>query len=404
MRRALLLGTFRVTNQTHPNPVEFDFPLYQQFVLDHLMWFLAGIALISFGVNHFFSKKALLIALRKRLFAEQSARSSHKEPTPAFGGVSIFIVVMITLLLTIGAGFDNAIGFTLASCFILFLTGLKDDLIGTSARTKFFVQILAAFLFVVNPDFALGHLSGFLGIGLIDPNWTYLIGMVFIVSLVNAFNLIDGIDGLSGMTAIVGFTVFGVYFLVNGHYVYAIFCTTLIGALASFLTFNFAKPGGKMFMGDTGSLVIGFILAVNVLVVVAGQPVNPDPFFVPQNAVIFILSILVIPILDTLRIIVIRLSNGQKPWVADRNHMHHLLLDKGLSHKQATFCLGMLQVIAILGYVGVNDLGPIAQHLFVLCLYRTYAAMFFSASVTRKLGENGKGFQKLSSVLRTLLP
>ena len=109
-------------------------------------------------------------------------------------------------------------------------------------------------------------------------------------------------------------------------------------------------------------------------------------------------------ILDTLRIIVIRLSNGQKPWVADRNHMHHLLLDKGLSHKQATFCLGKLQVIAILGYIGVNNLGPIAQHLFVLCLYSTYAVMFFSASVTRKLGENGKGFQKLSSVLRTLLP
>ena len=100
----------------------------------------------------------------------------------------------------------------------------------------------------------------------------------------------------------------------------------------------------------------------------------------------------------------IRLSNGQKPWVADRNHMHHLLLDKGLSHKQATFCLGMLQVIAIFGYIGVNNLGPIAQHLFVFCLYSTYAAMFFSASVTRKLGENGKGFQKLSSVLRTLLP
>ena len=157
-------------------------------------------------------------------------------------------------------------------------------------------------------------------------------------------------------------------------------------------------------MGDTGSLVIGFILAVNALIIVAGQPITPDPFFVPQNAVIFILSILVIPVLDTLRIIMIRLSNGQKPWVADRNHMHHLLLDKGLSHKQATFCLGSLQVIAIIGYIGVNNLGPIAQHLFVLCLYSTYAAMFFSASVTRKLGENGRGFQKLSSVLRTLLP
>ena len=374
MGRALLLGNFRVTNQTHPKPVEFDFPLYQQFVLDHLVWFLAGIALLSFGVNHFFSKKALLIALRKRLFAEQSARSSHQEPTPAFGGVSIFIVVMITLLLTIGAGFDNAIGFTLASCFILFLTGLKDDLIGTSARTKFFVQILAAFLFVVNPDFALGHLSGFLGIGLIDPNWTYLIGMVFIVSLVNAFNLIDGIDGLSGMTAIVGFTVFGVYFLVNGHYVYAIFCTTLIGALASFLTFNFAKPGGKMFMGDTGALVVGFLLAVFSLRILELQPLEAFLGFYPKNAPLFLLSVLIIPVLDTARVIFIRLAGGHRPWHADRSHMHHVLLDLGYSHKQATARLIGLQLFAIAGYTIVDGLGNVALHGYVIALYLSMTA------------------------------
>ncbi len=349
---------------------------YQAFIIEHFLWFLMGIALLAFGVNHYFSKKALLIALRKRLFAEKSARSSHQHPTPAFGGVSIFIVVMITLLLVIGAGFDNAIGFTLASCFILFLTGIKDDLIGTSAMTKFYVQLLAAFLFVVNPDFALGHFSGFLGIGLMDPNWTYLIGIVFIISLVNAFNLIDGIDGLSGMTAIVSFSVFGIYFYLNDHYIYTVFCVTLIGALASFLIFNFAKPGKKMFMGDTGALVIGFLLAVFSLRIMELQPLEPFVGFYPNNAPLFILTILIVPVIDTARIIGIRLINGKKPWNADRSHMHHVLLNLGYSHKQTTVRLVGLQVIAVMGYTIINGLGNIALHGYVIALYVSILAQF----------------------------
>lgn len=374
------------------------------FLRENLEICLLLALLMGFIVNQFFSKKALIIAKRKELFAEVNHRSSHSTPIPAFGGISLFVVFVCAALIMVGIGSSHAIGFVVLSTFILFMSGLKDDLMGTSARTKLLVQIGTAILVLINSELTLTHLSGFFGTGEITPILGFLISLGFIVFLVNAYNLIDGIDGLAGIIAIVAFSVFGVYYYVNDNVFLSVIMAAMIGALISFLTWNFASPKRKMFMGDTGSLVIGFILAVNALVIVAGQPINPDPFFVPQNAVIFILSILVIPVLDTLRIIVIRLSNGQKPWVADRNHMHHLLLDKGLSHKQATFCLASLQVIAIIGYISVNNLGSIAQHLFVLCLYSTYAAMFFSASVTRKLGENGKGFQKLSSVLRTLLP
>ncbi len=363
---------------------------------------IAGV--LGFVVNQFFSKKALIIAKRKELFAEVNHRSSHSTPIPAFGGISLFVVYVVASLTVVGVGYTHALGFVTLSAFFLFMSGLKDDLMGTSARTKLLVQIGTAILVLFNSELMITHLSGFFGVGEINSIVGFLISIGFIVFIVNAYNLIDGIDGLAGIVAIIAFSVFGVYYYVNGLTPLTLIMVALIGGLVSFLTWNFASEKRKMFMGDTGSLVIGFLLAINALVIVAQQPTNPDPFFVPQNAVIFILSILVIPILDTLRIIVIRLSNGQKPWVADRNHMHHLLLDKGLSHKQATFCLGGLQVIAILGYIGVNHLGPIAQHLFLICLFSTYAAMFFSASVTRKLGENGRGFQKLSSVLRTFLP
>ena len=380
----------------------------EQFILnflrENLEVCLLAALLMGLVINQFFSKKALIIAKRKELFAEVNHRSSHSTPIPAFGGISLFVVFVCAALTMLGIGSSQSLGFIVLSAFILFMSGLKDDLMGTSARTKLLVQIGTAVLVLLNSELTVTHLSGFFGIGEVTPVVGFLVSLSFIVFLVNAYNLIDGIDGLAGIIAIIAFSVFGAYYYVNDDIFLTLIMVSMIGALISFLTWNFADSKRKMFMGDTGSLVIGFILAVNALTIIAAQPVNPDPFFVPQNAVIFILSILVIPVLDTLRIIVIRLSNGQKPWIADRNHMHHLLLDKGLSHKQATFCLGMLQVIAILGYIGVNDLGPIAQHLFVLCLYSTYATMFFSASVTRELGENGKGFQKLSSVLRTLLP
>lgn len=374
------------------------------FLRENLELCLLLAILIGFIINQFFSKKALIIAKRKELFAEMNHRSSHTAPIPAFGGISLFVVFVCAALTMLGIGSSHSIGFVLLSAFILFMSGLKDDLMGTSARTKLLVQIGTAVLVLLNSEFTVTHLSGFFGIGEVTPVAGFLISLGFIVFLVNAYNLIDGIDGLAGIIAIVAFSVFGVYHYVNDNLFLAVIIASMIGALVSFLTWNFADQKRKMFMGDAGSLVIGFILAVNALVTIAGQPVNPEPLFVPQNAVIFILSILVIPILDTLRIIVIRLSNGQKPWVADRNHMHHLLLDKGLTHKQSTFCLASLQVIAIIGYVSINNLGPIAQHLFILSLYSTYAVLFYSAVVTRKLGENGKGFQKLSSILRTLLP
>ena len=166
--------------------------------------------------------------------------------------------------------------------------------------------------------------------------------------------------------------------------------------------FNLGPEKKKMFIGDTGSLVVGYTLAILSLAVVAQQPLAPAIDFIPQNAPIFILSILIIPILDTLRIIIIRLSNGQKPWVADRNHMHHVLLDSGLTHRQATATLGMLQILAILGCLLVNGLGTISQHFYLVCLYLTYTVLFMNLGARK--APKQKGFERFARVLRTLLP
>lgn len=338
----------------------------------------------GFVINQFFSKNVLLVAKQKKIFYLVGYRSSHSSPVPALGGISLFAVFVCTTLTMVGFGASHSLGFVILSAFILFMAGLKDDLIESSVLVKLAIQIGVAILVLIDSELRLTHLNGFLGIGAITPYFGYLISLGFIVFLINAYNLIDGIDGLAGSVAIVALSVFGVYYFVNGFTFLLIITASMIGALIGFLTWNFASPKKKMLLGNSGSQFIGFFLAANSLLIIAKQPINSEPFIIPQNAIIFVMSILVVPILDTLRIIILRLFKGQKPWVADRNHMHHLLLDKGLSHKQATFCLVSLQVIAIIGFIGVNNLGPIAQHLFLICLFCTYTTIFFSASVTRK--------------------
>ena len=140
-----------------------------QYLRDYLEYSLALALLIGFIVNQFFSKKALMIAKRKELFAEVNHRSSHSTPIPAFGGISLFVVFVCAALVMVGVGSSHTIGFVVLSTFILFMSGLKDDLMGTSARTKLLVQIGTAVLVLLNSELTLTHLSGFLGIGEISP-------------------------------------------------------------------------------------------------------------------------------------------------------------------------------------------------------------------------------------------
>ena len=363
---------------------------------------LAILFIAAFFINQYFSNKALVISKRKRLFAEVNHRSSHADPIPSFGGVSIFVVLLSAILFVLGLGYSYSLSFVLLALFFLFLSGLKDDLVGTAPRTKLLVQIATALLIAFNSEFQFTHLGGFLGIEGVPYFVSLFLSVGFIVFVVNAYNLIDGIDGLAATTALIALSIFATLFYVNHNLPLLFISTALIGALLNFMFFNLGPEKKKMFMGDTGSLVIGYTLAILSLAVVAQQPIAPAIDFIPQNAPIFILSILIIPILDTLRIIIIRLSNGQKPWVADRNHMHHVLLDSGLTHRQATATLGMLQILAILGYLLVSGLGSIAQHFYLVCLYLTYTVLFMNLGASK--APKQKGFESFARVLRALLP
>ena len=229
---------------------------------------------------------------------------------------------------------------------ILFFVGIKDDLVGVDPNKKIFFQVLPALILIFFGNLKVDYLYGIMGFHHVDEVFSILLTCFIFIAITNAINLIDGIDGLAGGISTIACVTFGGWFLLTNHFAMACMAFTLAGALIGFLRFNFSKTS-KIFMGDTGSMILGFMLsffAVRFVNLNTSFRFDPTAFF---NAPIIAIVILIIPIFDTLRVFVVRILAGKSPFSADRNHMHHILLDNGLSHITATTVLCSLSLLNI---------------------------------------------------------
>jgi UDP-N-acetylmuramyl pentapeptide phosphotransferase/UDP-N-acetylglucosamine-1-phosphate transferase len=230
---------------------------------------------------------------------------------------------------------------------ILFFIGIKDDLVNLRASKKLVGQILAAVILVHMAGVKLTTFYGMFGIRDLPVWFSYVFSVFTCVVITNAFNLIDGIDGLAGSLGIVGAFTFGLWYHFLGMTQYTILCSALIGSLLAFLWFN--KTPAKIFMGDTGSMLIGFIMALLAMKFIESVRVLPkDHPYKILSVPVFTCTILIIPLFDTLRVFIIRMSKGKSPFHPDRNHIHHILIDLGLTHMQATGSLVSFNILMIL--------------------------------------------------------
>lgn len=230
----------------------------------------------------------------------------------------------------------------------------------TAPIMKLMGQVIAALIIVGFGDLRITDFHGFFGL---RPDYfvSLAFSLLFLVFIVNGFNLIDGVDGLAAITGIVSITGFSVWFYINGEVVLPVLGAIVNGALLAFLYFNVLSKSQKIFMGDTGSLLIGFIVAVfgirfmeyNV------EPLRPALRFTMISAPAVALAILIVPVIDTIRVFFLRLSKGQSPFAADKTHIHHRLLTLGFSHIQVALLLGSVNVIFILLSYWLRDLGTI---------------------------------------------
>ena len=288
-------------------------------------------------------------------------RSSHAKKTPTLGGVSFFYTLIFALFfLRILDDCNSEAIFFIPGLTILFIVGLKDDLVVLSPLTKLIAQLVAVLFILSNESFQITSLNGFLGVYDIPVYLYYVIGAFMMLTIINAYNLIDGIDGLASIVGIVILVIYTTIFYLTKEYFYVLISLALNGSLIAFLSYNLSSQK-KIFMGDTGSLIIGFMISILTLKFLALSPksYNELPFLL-ENVPLIAISILIVPLFDTARVFTIRLANKKSPFSPDRNHTHHILIDSfNLSHKQASFVIGgfnllFVVLMVILGSTSYN--------------------------------------------------
>ena len=288
---------------------------------------------------------------RKKILDAPNLRSSHSKSVPNLGGIAFYIVLMLSFFFIEDYDTENLLkGFTPALT-VLFIVGLKDDLLSVSPRVKFAGQVFAASLLISNEHLLFDDFHGFLGIHEIAYIPAFIITLFFIIFIINAFNLIDGINGLASVVACVILFTFGIFFAFEEMVFLTSICGTLVGALIAFLRYNLSSKK-RIFMGDTGSMLLGFTIAL-MACAMFNMMCNDHHFLEGHktNIPYLLIGILIVPIFDTLRIIIIRLVNRKSPFSPDRNHTHHILTDfKGFSHLKTSITFGIFNLLTILAY------------------------------------------------------
>ncbi len=256
---------------------------------------------------------------------------------PTLGGVGIFIGVNISTLIFLPDIKLTELRFLYAAIIMMFFIGLEDDLLVISARKKFLVQVAASFLLVVMGDFQITHAYGLFGINEL-PTWFGIpLTVLIFLFLINAINLIDGIDGLAAGIGVLVCSVTGLWFYGVGALGYAIISTAVAASLLAFMRFNLFSDKNKIFMGDTGSLILGVILGVIAITFNELNASVAQPFHF-NHAPLMVIGLLIVPVTDTIRVFAIRIYHKKSPFSPDTNHIHHLLIKAGLPHLAAS-CL-----------------------------------------------------------------
>lgn len=351
--------------------------LLENFVpLEYAVWIIIIAAAISFIVSCASYPAIINVAKAKNLMDHSDERSSHEGKVPNLGGIGIYLSITVSLTL-IGALLDTkTLLLILGSITLLFFLGLKDDILILSPRKKFVGQLVAALLLIVFTDMRISGLSGFFNVTIM-PYWISILFTLFVyILIINAFNLIDGVDGLAGGLALLATVSFGMLFYQYDDLSMAVLSASVIGALIPFLYLNFSKKN-KMFMGDTGSLILGFIIAVLTIKFIDSSESFPTRIY-RNSSPVLALAILFFPLLDTIRIFFIRLIIHKKsPFEADKNHLHHRFLNFGFSHKKTTSIIVFINAILIATTFYFKD-WDIHMQLFLLLIIGTclYCSVF----------------------------
>ena len=344
--------------------------------------------------------RILIISLRKRLFDMPDERKVHKRPVPRLGGVTFFPVILFVFCITTAyrvrmGHFPNEL-FTasittemlglFAGLTLLYIVGIADDLVGVRYRNKFRIQILSSAFFPLSGIY-INSFQGLLGIEAVTPWLGIPLTMLLVVFITNAINLIDGIDGLASSICIVALSMFGVIFALNELWLYALVALTSVGVLIPFFIYNVfgnAERGRKIFMGDTGSLTLGYILSF--LVIKYCMYLGPETLQADGAPIVIAFSILLVPCLDVIRVVLGRIRRKANPFEPDKTHIHHKFIAMGFTPRNSLILIQVISTCFIVGTIMAIHLGLNATIVLVIDVLVWTALNIWFSKVIRKRG------------------
>ncbi len=287
------------------------------------------------------------------LYDKPNKRKLHTHKIPRLGGIGIFVSVMLCIWFFIPEQALPNARFLYSAMLMLFFSGLKDDIVIMSPVNKLLIQIFAAGLVTIGQGVTIDHFYGIFGITEIPFIVSIFLSIFTIIVITNSINLIDGVDGLAGGLGFIISLTFALWFNYMGQEGYTLIAFALASTLLGFLMFNF-NPA-KIFMGDAGSLTVGFLISIFAIKFIS---IN-SPISTLSNKVVsapaIAIAILMVPLYDTLRVFIIRIMNRKSPFAADRNHLHHTLLKVGLNHKMVCFVLYAISILFSVSAILIKD-------------------------------------------------
>lgn len=332
---------------------------------------------ISFLVCFYAIPVIITVANKKKLYDIPDERKIHTTPISSLGGLGIFVGFMLGLLLAINTiNIANGFQYFIASFMVIFFFGIKDDILVISPLKKLIGQVFVASILMFKAGLVITSMHGFLGIHTIDYTLGCFLTLFTIIVIMNAFNLIDGVDGLAGSISVITSSIFGFFFFVNGDLFFSVMAFTFAASVVGFLIYNYSPA--KIFMGDTGAMLSG---AINAILVIRFIETAKAGSVLPITASVAMgFGILLMPLLDTLRVFSIRMIHGRSPFSPDRNHFHHMLLDRGFNHIQVT---ATISATAIFFIVLTYLLLPIGTTWIILTQVVLFFTGIYILNVTR---------------------
>lgn len=319
-------------------------------------YFLTGFAFaMAFAITVITIPVIIRVAELKHLFDEpDQGRKTHIKKTPTLGGIAIFagLIISFSLLRDFQRLVD--VRYLVPALIVIFFAGIKDDILVLTPVKKLVAQLISAFLIAFLGNIKINSFYGMFGLQEMPAWFAIIFTILAIVTIINCYNLIDGADGLAGSLGMLSAIIFGVWFCLTGNWSLAFLSFSLAGSLFGFLFFNW-QPA-KIFMGDTGAMLVGFILsvlAIHFIELNKALTIAPEYWIHASPSVA--IGIMAIPIFDMVRVFGVRILRRKSPFSPDRSHLHHLLIDLGWSHRKLSVAMVLWNLGVIVTCFALRD-------------------------------------------------